>query len=155
MIVLPIIASALGVWQSYLSNVMGQRVMKDLRQALYGHLQWMPLRFFTATRAGEIQAGRLRRQRGAVGRDRYGHVDREQRRDSCDHGHCDGHPRLADHSADPGPLADFPFITFSVGEVRRAVKTETQRTIAEMTPHRGDPQRLGKVLSKGVGRQKA
>ena len=50
MIVLPIITSALGVWQSYLSNVVGQRVMNDLRLALYRHLQWMPLRVFTEDR---------------------------------------------------------------------------------------------------------
>ena len=30
--------------------------MQDLRDALYAHLQRMPLRFFTATRTGEIQA---------------------------------------------------------------------------------------------------
>ena len=56
MILLPIVTSALGVWQSYLSNVVGQRVMNDLRLALYRHLQWMPLRFFTETRTGEIQS---------------------------------------------------------------------------------------------------
>ena len=56
MIVLPFISSGLGVWQSYLSNVVGQRVMDDLRLALYTHLQWMPLRFFTETRTGEIQS---------------------------------------------------------------------------------------------------
>src|SRR5438094_8382702 len=31
MIVLPIISSLIGVWQSFLSNVVGQRVMDDLR----------------------------------------------------------------------------------------------------------------------------
>jgi ATP-binding cassette subfamily B protein len=56
MIVLPIVTSLIGVWQSYLSNVVGQRVMNDLRVALYSHLQWMPLRFFTETRTGEIQS---------------------------------------------------------------------------------------------------
>ena len=30
--------------------------MNDLRLALYSHLQWMPLRFFTETRTGEIQS---------------------------------------------------------------------------------------------------
>ena len=56
MIVLPIVTSAMGVWQSFLSNVVGQRVMNDLRLALYSHLQRMPLRFFTETRTGEIQS---------------------------------------------------------------------------------------------------
>ena len=56
MIVLPIVTACIGVGQSYLSNVVGQRVMDDLRLALYTHLQWMPLRFFTETRTGEIQS---------------------------------------------------------------------------------------------------
>jgi ATP-binding cassette subfamily B protein len=35
---------------------MGQRVMRDLRQSLYEHLQRLALRFFTATKTGEIQS---------------------------------------------------------------------------------------------------
>src|SRR5690606_39953805 len=56
MIVVPIISGLIGVGQSYLSNVVGHRVMRDLRNALYAHLQRMPLRFFTSTRTGEIQS---------------------------------------------------------------------------------------------------
>ena len=40
---------------SYLSTVVGQRIMRDLRNQLYDHLQGMSLRFFTDTRTGEIQ----------------------------------------------------------------------------------------------------
>ena len=39
--------------------------MQDLRNALYAHLQNMPLRFFTATRTGEIQS-RLSNDVGGV-----------------------------------------------------------------------------------------
>ena len=56
MIVLPIVSGLIGVGQSYLNNVIGQNVMQDLRDALYAHLQRMPLRFFTETRTGEIQS---------------------------------------------------------------------------------------------------
>src|SRR4051795_9364743 len=56
MIVVPIVAGLIGVGQSYMNNVVGQRVMQDLRNALYTHLQKMPLRFFTETRTGEIQS---------------------------------------------------------------------------------------------------
>jgi ATP-binding cassette subfamily B protein len=56
MIVLPIVTGLIGVGQTYLNTVIGQNVMRDLRAALYAHLQRMPLRFFTATRTGEIQA---------------------------------------------------------------------------------------------------
>lgn len=54
MIVTPIVSSLIGVWQTYLNAVIGQRVMRDLRNQLYGHLQRMPLKFFTDTRTGEI-----------------------------------------------------------------------------------------------------
>ena len=41
---------------SYLSSVVGQRIMRDLRNDLFDHLQGMSLRFFTQTRTGEIQS---------------------------------------------------------------------------------------------------
>jgi ATP-binding cassette subfamily B protein len=56
MFAIPIFSGLLGIWQTYLSNLVGQRVMQDLRNALYGHLQRMSLRFFTSTRTGEIQS---------------------------------------------------------------------------------------------------
>jgi ATP-binding cassette, subfamily B, bacterial len=56
MVGIPIVSGFIGVGQTYLANVVGQRVMQDLRNALYSHLQRMPLRFFTATRTGEIQS---------------------------------------------------------------------------------------------------
>ena len=54
-----IIAAAnavLGVAQTYMTQKVGQYVMRDLRDAVYAHLQGMPLRFFTGTRTGEIQS---------------------------------------------------------------------------------------------------
>ena len=48
--------SASSVWQTYLSNVVGQRVMHDLRAAVYHRLQQMSLAFFTRTRTGEVQS---------------------------------------------------------------------------------------------------
>jgi ATP-binding cassette subfamily B protein len=56
MIAIPIVSSAVGVYQAYLTNTVGQRVMRDLRARLYEHLQSLSLRFFTATRTGEIQS---------------------------------------------------------------------------------------------------
>jgi ATP-binding cassette subfamily B protein len=44
------------VWQTLLSNQVGQRVMHDLRSAVYRHLQRLSLAFFTRTRTGEVQA---------------------------------------------------------------------------------------------------
>jgi ATP-binding cassette, subfamily B, bacterial len=65
MIVVPIVAAAIGVVQTYLTTVVGQRVMQDLRNRLFEHLQSMSLRFFTATRTGELQS-RLQNDVGGV-----------------------------------------------------------------------------------------
>jgi len=65
MIVIPIISGALGIAQTYYANIVGLRVMQDLRASLYAHLQNMPLRFFTSTRTGEIQS-RLANDVGGV-----------------------------------------------------------------------------------------
>jgi ATP-binding cassette subfamily B protein len=65
MIAIPIITGAIGIGQTYLANIVGQRVMQDFRNALYSHLQRMPLRFFTSTRTGEIQS-RLSNDVGGV-----------------------------------------------------------------------------------------
>jgi ATP-binding cassette, subfamily B, bacterial len=56
MIGIAIFSNAAGVWQTYMSNTVGQRVMHDLRAAVYHHLQRMSLAFFTRTRTGEVQS---------------------------------------------------------------------------------------------------
>jgi ATP-binding cassette subfamily B protein len=56
MIAISIVTGALGVVQTYMSNVVGQQVMHDLRSAVYRHLQRLSLAFFTRTRTGEIQS---------------------------------------------------------------------------------------------------
>jgi ATP-binding cassette, subfamily B, bacterial len=56
MIAIAIVTGVLGVWQTLLSNQVGQRVMHDLRAAVFRHLQRLSLAFFTRTRTGEIQS---------------------------------------------------------------------------------------------------
>ncbi len=56
MVAIPILTGALGVAQTWLSNLVGQRVMHDLRASVYRHLQRMSLAFFTRTRTGEVQS---------------------------------------------------------------------------------------------------
>ncbi len=56
MIVIAIVNGVLGVWQTLLSNQVGQRVMHDLRAAVFRHLQRLSLAFFTRTRTGEVQS---------------------------------------------------------------------------------------------------
>jgi ATP-binding cassette subfamily B protein len=56
MLVAAAVTAVLGVVTTWLSNLIGQRVLHDLRVAVYTHLQRMSLRFFTRTRAGELQS---------------------------------------------------------------------------------------------------
>jgi ATP-binding cassette, subfamily B, bacterial len=56
LIAISIFTGVLGVAQTWLSNVVGQRVMHDLRAAVYRHLQRLSLAFFTRTRTGEVQS---------------------------------------------------------------------------------------------------
>ncbi len=65
MVAIPVFTGAVGILQTYLTNRVGQRVMEDLRNRLYTHLQGMSLRFFTGTRTGEIQS-RLTNDVGSI-----------------------------------------------------------------------------------------
>ncbi|HEX6388807.1 MAG TPA: ABC transporter ATP-binding protein [Solirubrobacteraceae bacterium] len=56
MIFISIATGVISVGQTWLSNVVGQRVMHDLRAAVYRHLQRLSLAFFTRTRTGEVQS---------------------------------------------------------------------------------------------------
>ena len=56
MIVIAVVAGILSVVQTLLSNQVGQRVMHDLRAAVFRHLQRLSLAFFTRTRTGEVQS---------------------------------------------------------------------------------------------------
>src|SRR5215211_7279777 len=56
MIAIAVVTGALGVVQTLLSNQVGQRVMHDLRTAVFRHLQRLSLAFFTRTRTGEVQS---------------------------------------------------------------------------------------------------
>jgi ATP-binding cassette subfamily B protein len=56
MIGIAIVTAAASVWQTYISNQIGQQVMHGLRAQVYQHLQRLSLAFFTRTRTGEVQS---------------------------------------------------------------------------------------------------
>ena len=156
MIVLPFISSGLGVWQSYLSNVVGQRVMDDLRLALYTHLQWMPLRFFTETRTGEIQS--------RIGNDVNGvqTVVTDTAASLLSNFATVATTVIAMLILDwrltilsLGMLPIFAYITFRVGKVRREVSGATQRSLAEVSAITESLSVSGILLSKTFGQQRA
>ncbi len=157
MIVLPIVTSAIGVWQAYLSNVVGQRVMNDLRLALYSHLQWMPLRFFTETRTGEIQS-RITNDVGGVQS-----VVTDTASSLLANFATVATTVVAMWILDwrltvlsLGLLPIFAYITYRVGKVRREVSTLTQRSMAEMSAITEESLSVsGILLAKTFGQQEA
>ena len=65
MVAVPVVSALIGVWQTYQTTLLGNRVMADLRGRLFEHLQRLDLSFFTATRTGAIQS-RLANDVGGV-----------------------------------------------------------------------------------------
>ncbi|WP_403023039.1 ABC transporter ATP-binding protein [Salinibacterium sp. GXW1014] len=65
MIALWVASAALGVWQTWLTASVGNKVMAELRVRLFDHLQRMELAFFTRTKTGVIQS-RLQNDVGGV-----------------------------------------------------------------------------------------
>ncbi len=56
MIAVSVVTNGLGVVQTWMSNDIGQRLMHQLRVAVYDHLQRQSLGFFSRTRTGEVQS---------------------------------------------------------------------------------------------------
>jgi ATP-binding cassette subfamily B protein len=65
MVLIYVASAALGVWQTYLTATVGNRVMGAMRVNLFSHLQKMELAFFTRTKTGVIQS-RLANDVGGV-----------------------------------------------------------------------------------------
>ena len=155
MIALPIVSGLIGVGQTYLNNVIGQNVMQDLRGALYGHLQRMPLRFFTETRTGEIQS-RLANDVGGV---------QSVVTDTASSFTSNLATALSTIIAmfiidwrltflSLGLTPFFLYLTYRVGKVRREVSEETQKSLAEMSAMTQETLSVsGILLSKTFGQQ--
>jgi len=155
MIVLPVVTGLIGVGQTYLNNRIGQSVMQDLRNALYAHLQQMPLRFFSATRTGEIQS-RLANDVGGVQA-----VVTDTASSIFSNLVVAGSTMVAmvliDWRLTLMSLAILPFflyLTWRVGKVRRQVSGETQRQLADMSAVTEETLSVsGMLLGKTFGAQ--
>ena len=156
MIVTPIVTGVIGVGQSYLNNVIGQRVMRDFRNKLYHHLQSMSMRFFTSTRTGEIQS-RLSNDVGGV----QGVVT-DTATSVVSNISTVVSTVIAMFILSPlltlislGLLPIFLWITYKVGNVRRATSKETQQSMATLTAKMQETLSVsGILLIKTFGRQK-
>jgi ATP-binding cassette subfamily B protein len=56
MILVPLISALVGIAQRWWSSRVGEGIIFDLRRELFDHLQRMSLRFFTATKTGELMS---------------------------------------------------------------------------------------------------
>ncbi len=156
MVAIPVASGLIGIGQTYLANLVGLRVMQDLREALYAHLQFMPLRFFTTTRTGEIQS-RLANDVGGV---------QTVVTDTAS-------SILANTVVIASTLAAmvllswqltllslfmlpvFLWLTYRVGRARQEVAASTQRTLADLTAITEETLSVsGILLSKAFGRQR-
>jgi ATP-binding cassette subfamily B protein len=134
MVAIPIVLGVLGIAQTYLTNFVGNRVMQDLRDRLYAHLQSMPLAFFTGTRTGEIQS-RLANDVGGVQTvvtsTASSILSNVVTVTSSLVAMVVLSWQLTVVSLILVPL--FVFLTWRVGRARRAVTAETQESMAEMS----------------------
>ncbi len=156
MVITPIISGMIGVWQTYLNNMIGQNVMRDFRNRLYEHLQSMSLRFFTGTRTGEIQS-RLSNDvngvQGVVTNTATSIVANISTVISTIIAMLFLSPLLTLISL--GLLPIFLWITTKVGNVRRATSKETQQSMASLTSMMQETLSVsGILLMKTFGRQK-
>jgi ATP-binding cassette subfamily B protein len=155
MVVVPIVSGLIGVGQTYLNNSIGQSVMQDLRNALYAHLQRLPLRFFTETRTGEIQS-RLANDVGGV---------QAVVTDTATSVAANVAIVISTVVAmiiidwrltllSLGMLPFFLVLTQRVGRARREVSTETQEALADMTSATQETLSVsGVLLTKTFGQQ--
>ncbi|HKR50831.1 MAG TPA: ABC transporter ATP-binding protein [Pseudonocardiaceae bacterium] len=155
MIAIPIVTGVLGVAQSYLANVLGQRVMQDLRNSLYTHLQRMPLRFFTETKTGEIQSRLTNDVSGlqtVVTETAASILSNTVALASTIIAMFILSWQLTVLSLALTPI--FIWLTIRVGEARRAATSSTQQTKAELSTLSQETLSVsGILLSKSFGRQ--
>jgi ATP-binding cassette, subfamily B, bacterial len=154
MIAIAIVNAALSVWQTYISNVIGQRVMHDLRAAVYQHLQRMSLAFFTRTRTGEVQS-RIANDIGGI--DSVVTTTATSIAQNATTviasvvAMCLLDWRLAAISLIFVPL--FVYLTRRVGKLRRKITMEQQRRLADMSALVAESLSVsGIMLGKTMGR---
>ena len=157
MVAVPVFSSIVGILQTYITTVIGQGVIQELRNRLYRHLQAMALKFFTDTRTGEIQA-RLSSDVGGVQTvvtDTFTSiVSNVAILLTTVVAMWLLSPALTILSLCLVPL--FILLTTRVGNIRRNISSETQKTVADLSALVEETLSVsGVLLTKTFGRQKA
>ncbi len=154
MIAIAVLTAVSSVWQTYISNAIGQRVMHDLRTAVYNHLQRMSLAFFTRTRTGEVQS-RIANDIGGLDNILTNTATTIAQNATTVVATIVAmlllNWRLAAISLVFVPL--FVNLTRRVGKLRRRITTEQQRRLADMTALVAESLSVsGIMLGKTMGR---
>jgi ATP-binding cassette, subfamily B, bacterial len=149
-----VVTGVLGVVQTWLSNLVGQQVMHDLRAAVYRHLQRLSLAFFTRTRTGEVQS-RIANDIGGVERvvtsTATSIVSNVTTVVAAIVAMFLLDWRLAVFSLALVPL--FVLLTRKVGEQRRLITTDRQKTMADISTLVEESLSVsGMLLGKTMGR---
>ena len=150
-----VVTSGAGIVQTYFTNQVGQKVMRDLRDGLYRHLQSLSVDFFTGAKTGEIQS-RVANDVGGV----------QNVVTSTVTNIISNMVILISTVAAMailswqltlvaiGVVPIFAFITKIIGERRRRVSADVQKSSAEMTAITQETLSIsGIMLSKLFGRQ--
>jgi ATP-binding cassette subfamily B protein len=154
LIAIAVVTGVLGVVQTWLSNLVGQQVMHDLRAAVYRHLQRLSLAFFTRTRTGEVQS-RIANDIGGVERvvtsTATSIVSNVTTVVAAIVAMFLLDWRLAVFSLALVPL--FVLLTRRVGEQRRRITTDRQKTMADISTLVEESLSVsGMLLGKTMGR---
>jgi ATP-binding cassette subfamily B protein len=154
LIAIAVFTSILGVFQTWLSNLVGQRVMHDLRARVYRHLQRLSLAFFTRTRTGEVQsriANDIGGVEGVVTSTATSIVSNVTTVIAAVVAMFLLDWRLAVFSLALIPV--FVLLTRRVGNVRRRITTDRQRTMADISTLVEESLSVsGMLLGKTMGR---
>jgi ATP-binding cassette subfamily B protein len=154
LIAIAVVTGVLGVVQTWLSNLVGQQVMHDLRAAVYRHLQRLSLAFFTRTRTGEVQS-RIANDIGGVERvvtsTATSIVSNVTTVIAAIVAMFLLDWRLAAFSLALVPI--FVLLTRKVGEQRRRITTDRQKTMADISTLVEESLSVsGMLLGKTMGR---
>ena len=150
-----VVTSGAGIVQTYLTNQVGQKVMRDLRDGLYRHLQSLSMGFFTGARTGEIQS-RVANDVGGVQTVVTGTVTNILSNMVILISTVAAMAILSWQLTlvAIGVVPVFAFITKIIGERRRRVSADVQKSSAEMTAITQETLSIsGIMLSKLFGRQ--
>ncbi len=155
MVAVTVASGALNMAEVFLNVSVGVRVMRDIRDSVYAHLQRQPLRFFTETRTGDIQsrlANDIAQTQTTVTDTMSGMVSNTAVIISSVVAMVIISWELSLVALAIVPL--FVYLTIVVGRRRRRLTREAQQSMANLTAITGETLSVsGVVLAKTFGRE--